>query len=77
MKLTKIQYKKPEELMLITKKPAKISNYKFICGMLYIIENACKLMERPKKYGKRRTVYVKFNRWSKNGTIAKATAFFL
>ena len=30
-----------------------------------------------KKSGKWHTVYMKFNRWSKNGTIAKAIAFFL
>ena len=39
MKLIKIQYKKLEESMPIARKPAKISNYKFMCVMLYIIEN--------------------------------------
>ena len=42
MKLTKIQYKKLEESMPIAKKPVKISNYKFMCAMFYIIENVCK-----------------------------------
>ena len=77
MKLTKIQYKKLEELMSIARKPAKVPNYKFMCVMLYIIENGCKWRVLPRKYGKWHTVYVKFNRWSKNGTIAKAIAFFL
>ena len=39
--------------------------------MLYIIENGCKWRALPKKYGKWHTVYVKFNRWSKNSTFAK------
>ena len=69
MKLTKIQYKKLEELMPIARKPAKVSNYQFMRAMLYIIENGCKWRSLPKKYGKWHTVYVKFNRWSKNGTI--------
>ena len=30
-----------EGLMPIARKPAKISNYKFVCAMLYIIENGC------------------------------------
>ena len=51
MKLTKIQYKKLEELMPIAKKPANLSNYKFMCVMLYIIDNGCKRMVLPKKYG--------------------------
>ena len=62
MKLTKIQYKKPEELMATAQKTAKISNYKFMCAMLYIVDNGCKWMALPKKYGKCQTVYMKFNR---------------
>ena len=42
MKLTKTQYKKLEGLMPIARKPAKISNYEFMCAMLYIVENGCK-----------------------------------
>ena len=60
--MTKIQYKNLEELMPVAIKPAKISNYKFIFAMLYIIENACKWKVLPRKYGKWHTVYVKFNR---------------
>ena len=56
MKLTKIQYKKLEELMPFVRKPAKVSNYKFMCAMLYIIENSCKLRVLPKEYGKWHTV---------------------
>ena len=74
MKLTKIQYKKLEELMPIARKPAKISNYKFMCAMLYIVENGGKWRALPKKYGKWHTIYVEFNRWSQNGTIARILA---
>ena len=71
MKLTKIQYKKLEGLMPIARKPAKISNYEFMCAMLYIIENGCKWRALPKKYGNWHTIYMRFSRWSKNGTISK------
>ena len=57
--------------MPIARKPAKISNYKFMCAMLYIIENGCKWRALPKKYGNWHTIYMRFSRWSKNGTIAK------
>ena len=57
--------------MPIARKPAKISNYKFMCMMLYIIENCCKWTILPKKYGNWHTIYMRFRRWSKNGTIAK------
>ena len=71
MKLTKIQYKKLEKLMPMAGKPATVSNYKFMCAMLYVIKSGCKWMALPKKHVKRHTVYVKFNRWSKNGSYEK------
>ena len=57
--------------MPIAREPAKISNYEFICAMLYIIENGCKWRALPKKYGNWHTIYMRFSRWSKNGTISK------
>ena len=57
--------------MPIARKPAEILNYKFMCAMLYIIENSFKWRALPKKYGKWHTVYMKFNRWARNGTIAR------
>ena len=77
MKLTKMKYKKLEELMPIVRKSAKVSNYKLICTMFYIIDNSCKLGVLPKEYGKCYAVYMKFNRWFQNGAIAEAIVFFL
>ena len=57
--------------MPIARKPAKISNYEFMCAMLYIVENSCKWRALPKKYGNWHAIYMKFSRWSKNGTISK------
>ena len=71
MKLTKKQYRKIEHLMPNPRKPPEISNYQFLCALLYIIENGCKWRALPKKYGKWHTIYMKFNRWSKNGTIQR------
>ena len=76
-KFTKIRYKRLDRLIPIARQLAKMPNYKFIYTMFYIIENACKWMALPKKYRKWHTVYVKFNRWSKNGTVDKAIASFL
>ena len=57
--------------MPVARKPATISNYRFLCALLYIIENGCKWRALPKKYGNWHSVYMKFSRWSKNGTIQK------
>ncbi len=46
------------------KKKSTISNYDFVCVLLYIIENGCKRRTLPKEFGNWHTVYVRFNRWS-------------
>lgn len=51
------------------RKKSTISNYDFVCALLYIIENSYKWRALPKKFGNWHTIYVRFNRWSKNGTI--------
>lgn len=71
MKLTRKQFSKIKHLMPIARKPSKISNYQFLCALLYMIENGCKWRALPKKYGNWHTIYMRFNRWSKNGTIQK------
>ncbi len=57
--------------MPIPRKPPEISNYQFLCALIYMIENGCKWRALPKKYGKWHTIYMRFNRWSKNGTIQR------
>ena len=57
--------------MPIERKPAKISNHQFLNALLYLIENGCKWRALPKTFGNWHTIYVKFNRWSKNGTIQR------
>ncbi len=69
--MTKKQFAKIERLMPISRKKPSISNYQFMCALLYIIENGCKWRALPKKCGNWHTIYMKFNRWSKNGTISK------
>ena len=69
--MTKKQFAKIECFMPIARKKPSISNYQFMCALLYIIENGCKWRALPKKYGNWHTIYMKFNRWSKNGTISR------
>ena len=69
--MTKKQFAKIERFMPVARKKPSISNYQFMCALLYIIENGCKWRALPKKYGNWHTIYVRFNRWSKNGTISR------
>ena len=71
MRLNKRQIKKIENLLPIERKPAKISHLQFLNGLLYMIENGCKWRALPKKFGNWHTIYMRFNRWAKNGTIQR------
>ncbi len=77
MGFTKRQHKRLEGLMPIARKPAKISNYKFMYAIFYIIENGYKWRALAKRYGNWHTIYMRFSIWTKNGTTAKRYYFFL
>ena len=71
MKLTRKQFAETEHLMPVAGKKSTVWNYQFLCALLYIIENGCKWRALPKKYGKWHTIYMRFSRWSQNGTIQR------
>ena len=71
MRLTYEQFDKIQHLMPLQRRKATIANYDFLCAILYLIENGCKWRALPKEYGNWHTIYVKLNRWSKNGTLER------
>ena len=71
MRLTEKQFAKIEHLMPTPRRKPEVSNYDFLCALLYIIENGCKWRALPKCYGNWHTVYVRMNRWSKNGVLQR------
>ena len=71
MTITHEQFRRIEHLMPVQRRKSKLDNYDFLCALLYIIENSCKWRALPEKYGRWHTVYVKFNRWSKDGTLER------
>ena len=60
MRLTKEQFAKIEHLMPIPRRKPEVSNYDFLCALLYIIENGCKWRALPNEYGNWQTIYVRF-----------------
>ena len=71
MKISKKQFEKIKNLMPQERKPGKITHYQFMQALLYVVENGCKWRALPEKFGNWHTIYVRFNRWSKNGTIQR------
>lgn len=75
MKITEEQYKKIEKCFPIPRRKATISNLEIINAMLYVLENGCKWRALPSEYGNWHTIYVRINRWAKNGTLQKVFFF--
>ena len=71
MQLTRKQFSTIKHLMPVERKPSKITHYQFLCALLYMMESGCKWRALPKKYGNWHTIYMRFHRWSKNGTLQK------
>ena len=68
-KFSRVAFAKIKHLMPQTRKPPVISHYRFLCALLYIVENGYKWRALPTKFGNWHTIYMRFNRWAKNGTI--------
>ena len=71
MEITQEQYKRIEKYFPRQRGNVSMSNLQVINGMLYVTENGCKWRALPEKYGNWHTIYVRMNRWSKNGVLAR------
>lgn len=71
MEITKEQYQKIAKYLPVQRGNVKISNLQLINAILYVAENGCKWRALPEKFGSWHTVYVRLNRWSKNGVLER------
>ena len=74
MEITNEQYQKIAKYLPTQRGNVKISNLQLINAILYVAENGCKWRALPKIYGNWHTVYVRLNRWSKNGVLERVLA---
>lgn len=71
MEITKEQYEKIEKYLPRQRGNVAINNLQMINALLYVAENGCKWRALPERYGKWHTVYMRLNRWSKNGVLQR------
>ena len=74
MEITNAQYQKIAKYLPVQRGNVKISHLQLINAILYVAENGCKWRTLPKEYGNWHTVYVRLNRWSKNGVLERVFA---
>ena len=71
MEITKEQYDLIEKYLPRQRGNVSMSNLQLINAILYVTENGCKWRALPKSYGNWHTIYVRMNRWSKNGVLQR------
>ena len=71
MEITLEQYKKIEKYLPVQRGNVSMHNIQLINALLYIAENGCKWRALPKEFGNWHTIYVRMNRWSKNGVLQR------
>ena len=71
MELNQKQYEKIAKYLPRQRRNVSMSNLHLVNAILYVTENGCKWRALPKSYGNWHTVYVRMNRWSKNGVLQR------
>ena len=74
MQITQEQYEKIAKYLPRQRGNVSMSNLQLINAILYVTENGCKWRALPKTYGNWHTIYVRMNRWSKNGVLSRVFA---
>ena len=74
MEITQEQYEKIAKYLPTQRGNVSMTNLQLINAILYVTENGCKWRALPKSYGNWHTIYVRMNRWSKNGVLERVFA---
>lgn len=69
MKITEEQYARISHCLPVQRGNVVLTNLVFINAVLYVCENGCKWRALPTYFGNWHTVYVRMNRWAKNGIL--------
>jgi len=71
MEITNEQYDRIAKYLPRQRGNVSMSNLQLINAILYVTENGCKWRALPKPHGNWHTIYVRMNRWSKNGVLQR------
>ena len=74
MQITQEKYEKIAKYLPVQRGNVSMTNLQLINAILYVTENGCKWRALPESYGNWHTIYVRMNRWSKNGVLERVFA---
>jgi transposase len=74
MKLKKDQYRQIEKVLPIQRGNVRIDNRQLLAALIYRCENGCSWWALPQSFGPWHVIYVRLNRWAKNGVLQRVYA---
>lgn len=72
MEITQEQYARIQDSLPVQRGNVRLTNLQVLNAILYVAEHGCKWRGLPKRFGRWHTIYMRMNRWAKNGVLARA-----
>src|ERR1700747_2430415 len=69
MEITEEQYARIKESLPVRRGNVSLTNLQVLNAILYVAEQGCKWRGLPKRFGRWHTIYMRMNRWAKNGVL--------
>ncbi len=69
MEITEEQYALIKDSVPVQRGNVRLNNLQVLNAILYVAEQGCKWRGLPKRFGRWHTIYVRMNRWAKNGVL--------
>jgi transposase len=69
MEITAEQYEKIKDSLPVQRGNVRFTNLQILNAILYVAEQGCKWRDLPGRFGNWHTIYMRMNRWSKNGVL--------
>ena len=69
MEISSEQYEKIRDSLPLQRGNVRLTNLQVLNAILYVTGQGCKWRGLPKRFGNWHTIYVRMNRWAKNGVL--------
>src|ERR1700679_2495666 len=69
MEITEEQYARIEDSLPVQRGNVSLPNLRVLNAILYVAEQGCKWRGLPKRFGPWHTIYMRMNRWARNGVL--------
>ena len=69
MEITEAQYERIKSALPVQRGNVSLSNLQVLNAVLYVAEQGCKWRGLPQRFGRWHTIYMRMNRWAKNGVL--------